>query len=381
MHRVTVLSLLLVLLAPATAIAIEDQASLIEPPLVADVAAVDVQALLRVAHVSKSYGGAYHDDATEELVILLANRDAVVEDVVNAAGHTAKIRYVDHTESELLAGAQELWESWPSLAPGVELESIAVDSSTNGLVIRVIDNGTGLQQKVGDIERTAGSPVRIEFVELSREVPCTSRDSCYSPYRAGIRIKQGSPAVATCSMGFHVVNASGNVEATTAGHCGFTGTSNWYHLGNGFIGNRYGSLYPAPGGSGFARDITLISMANGQGSDLIYADGNRRVYTWGIPYQGQSVCVSRGAANTITCGSVTNAIVIYTGDACQCQVIGVKSNLVASPGDSGSPVYERVTLQGVPKAVALGNISTADGKFVNLDDALEDWGGWSVYTP
>ena len=122
-------------------------------------------------------------------------------------------------------------------------------------------------------------------------------------------------------------------------------------------------------------------MANTQKSDLIYADDNRRVITSGIPYQGEPVCVSRGVANKITCGSVTYVIVIYTGDACQCQVIGVKSNLVASSGDSGSPVYERVSVQGAPKAVALGNLSTLDGKFVNLDDALEDWGGWHVYVP
>jgi hypothetical protein len=265
----------------------------------------------------------------------------------------------------------------------VKLESVAIDTVTNGLVVRVAPENIALiQSELGAIN-TSGITIAIEAAKPATDVVCTGRDNCYDPLRAGIRIRQGNPTQSNCTMGFHIMNpANGNVWATTAGHCGFKGSSSFFHDGYGWIGTRQDSLYPAPGGSGFARDIAKMSMVDSQACDLIYQDNNRKVIGWDIPYQGQSICRVGAASNNAACGHVTNPVVLYESETCGgCSTIGVGSDLVAGPGDSGGPVYERLSIQGAPKAIALGLMSTATGLFVNLDDALEDWGDWWVYTP
>lgn len=57
-----------------------------------------------------------------------------------------------------------------------------------------------------------------------------------------------------------------NERMTTAGHCGYSGSNNWYNRVIGKIGSELASLYEAEG-----QDIMYVSMADAQASQYIYA--------------------------------------------------------------------------------------------------------------
>jgi hypothetical protein len=381
--RVALIGIVLLLMAPGAASGAEpsdfwstDVGA--EATALSGTALGDRLAVLRVAEGSDRYSGAYVLD-DDSLVVLLTARDAEVESAVMGAGKAAQIRYVEFTQSELLAGATDLYEQWQSMAPSVMLDSVAVDTAANGLVLRVHEGGESYARSLTAMSKPGLPSVTIETVAPSTDSSCTSRDNCWGPFKAGDRIRQASPPIENCTMGFHVVH-NGDASATTAGHCGYVGTSSWYHDGYGLIGVRNGALVPASGG-GYARDIARISMNDANASNQIYGD-NARVIGFEVPLQGISVCASLAASNTIRCGTVTSAIVTYTGSTCGCLTLGVKSSITAIGGDSGSPIWEPVQVQGQPKAMAVGLISQTDGKFVNLKEALQAWGtGWSVWLP
>lgn len=63
--------------------------------------------------------------------------------------------------------------------------------------------------------------------------------------------------------------------------------------------------------------------------------------------------------------------------ACNCVQTGARSSgISSSPGDSGSPIYRIFN----NTYVAIGSLSTSNGYFAEIQDALNFWGGaWMVY--
>jgi hypothetical protein len=60
--------------------------------------------------------------------------------------------------------------------------------------------------------------------------------------KGGIVIRKGSTGGDRCTMGFHVV-AGSDVQFVTAGHCGYSGSNNWYHQSYGYVGSEQATLY------------------------------------------------------------------------------------------------------------------------------------------
>ena len=164
-------------------------------------------------------------------------------------------------------------------------------------------------------------------------------------------------------MAFHVVSNDGDIEFVTAGHCGYGGSNSWY-IKDGtsdgrLLGTEQKSLYTSGG-----QDIMRVQLPVDQKSHVIY--GESRVYggSGACPIAGQAACASRGTSNVVDCGTVRTTWTSWTSNTANIVVWGGDLNDVASnPGDSGSPVFDRLTadLWGT-----VGVLNTSGGMFAVL---------------
>ncbi len=180
------------------------------------------------------------------------------------------LRFVEaqYTEDTLKAALEALDTVWPEVQPGIPKLKAAVDSAGNRLVVTVSGSDAGRAAgRARDLSDRLGVPVGVAEGPPDRDVVCTDRDHCYSPYKAGDIIRAGSATSGnTCTMGFHIV-IGGDKQCLTAGHCGCIYTStNWYHTGNGLVGGENGTLV----GAATPVDIMKIQMPDTQASALVF---------------------------------------------------------------------------------------------------------------
>lgn len=299
-------------------------------------------------------------------------RDASIANQL-AGGLGVEVRQVDYSQSELEAAMAEAWEVWPYELDS--LVSVGVDVARNALLFGVNLADPRLPSIADEMSSLLGVPVRAVFENPDEETVCTGREYCFSPMEAGILVRKGSTtAPGICTMGFHVRSGS-NHYFLTSGHCGCDGSVYWYHKPYGYVGietqnlyNRF-ELYP--------QDAMSVSLSSSQVSDNVYPGyevGHAR-----NPYQGETVCASRGVANLIDCGTVTTVHSTWWGGTCGCTIYGSKtSGISADLGDSGSPVF---VVDGLPdnREVAVGVLATSGGSFARMQSVLDKM-GYSLYT-
>ncbi len=165
-------------------------------------------------------------------------------------------------------------------------------------------------------------------------------------------------------MAFHI-ELGPDEQFLTAGHCGYSGSNNWFHPGWGLIGSEQATLY---GPHGF--DAMRVQMSDSQDSSNIY--GSIKLVTSARDsIQGEGVCASLGFGNTWDCGTVVNAATSWTGDACGCLIFGADSdNIAVIYGDSGSPIVNNTA----GDKTAIGIMSRLDGKFAEVGTVLGAFG-------
>lgn len=224
----------------------------------------------------------------------------------------------------------------------------AIDEEANGLSVNVAPgSGTDPSALARDLSLAAGVGVTVHEVVAGGDASCTSRDSCYSPMKAGNKVRDGSIYGANwCTQGFLVVkNGTSDVEFLTAGHCAWDGVGSiWYHQAYGLLGAEDGTAY---GEDGY--DVMKVQFPDAQRSALIYGvSGSQQLTASRSPIQNEGVCFSGAKTNAIVCGTVTAATATWVSQTCGCNVWGGDTNLAPIPGDSGSPLYARVYITGGP---------------------------------
>ncbi len=316
-----------------------------------------------------TFAGAFFDhSARGELVILLTQNDAGVRGRINSLvpkGRATRVEIVPYTENQLRAALKAVWEEWKKVG-GPELYAVAVDTPANAVRVEVdAVNLDTAQELVAEVGPRVGVPLFAVPGVQAIETACTNRSNCSSPMKAGILIKQGTSSIAICTMGFHVIK-DGDTQFLTAGHCGYTLSSNsWYHDGYGTVGVEQATRY-YNGGS----DIMRVQMSDTQGSASLYSSAYP-VSAAQHPYTGMTVCADLGNSNVWSCGSVSASYISWTGAACNCTIYGGDTTISAAGGDSGSPI-----VSGTITNNAVGIMVTADGGFARVKDALDAWGGW-----
>jgi hypothetical protein len=210
----------------------------------------------------------------------------------------------------------------------------------------------GGRERLGDAlaparERQDGRPLAIapNAHPDDRDVSCTSRDHCVSPTEAGTRIyKSYVDNYNECTRAFHVVLTSGDVQFVTAGHCGYGGSNTWLikdGTSNGMvIGTEQASLYHSGG-----QDILRISLPVSQKSHHMYGDS--RVYggSGACPITGQAACASRGHSDVVDCGTVRTTWTSWYSNTANPDIVvwgGDMNDVSAIPGDSGSPIFDKL---------------------------------------
>ena len=332
-------------------------------------AAATREKLLPFAESLSNFAGAYFDhQANGELVILLTAADeAVLEEIHTLApeGRPTRVEFVQYTQAQLREAVPKAWEAWRA-AGAPEAYAISVDTPANAIRIDVApDNLEAADKFVERVSAAIGVPVFIGIGEQPEETVCTNRDNCYSPMRAGIAIRIGSITGARCTMAFHI-QVGTDEQFVTSGHCGYSGSNNWYHQGFGLIGSEQNTLYYAGG-----QDIMTVQISDSQDSSKVYNRTTEISASW-VPYTGEGVCASRGVSATIwVCGVVLDNTSSWIGGDCSCTVYGADSSISFSGGDSGSPIVDSVS-----QNVAIGVAATSGGHFAILADALIEWGYW-----
>ncbi|MGH2445108.1 MAG: hypothetical protein ACRDGD_03620 [Candidatus Limnocylindria bacterium] len=320
---------------------------------------------------SSNFAGIVVDQrANGSLTVRVADDDSVLaERILALAGpgpRTLQVRFVEHSFDELERAVSAVWERWPDLAPEASLISVSVDTAANGLRIGValadLPNALSLH-----LATRLGVPVTVEAASPSVDQVCNSRDNCYSPMKAGSRIRHGSLNGSICGMSFHI-SLNGDEQLLTAGHCGYTGSLAWYHQGCCKVGDVKASYYVHGG-----IDLQRIQMGDSHASDDVYA-GPYNITGSRYPSQGEAVCSSRSMSLGIDCGTIRDSYKSWTSSHCGCIVYGADhDNISTQPGDSGSPIYV-----GSTSAVAIGVHNTSAGDFARVQDAFPAWG--AVFT-
>ena len=326
-------------------------------------------ALLPAAEELPSFVDAYFDHSRGGLLVLqftsITPEERAALSKAAPGGPGVEIVTVEHNSAELYEAMMKVWELWPADSRKI-LVAVSVDPRINGLTLEVANDDFGVANSTaGTLASDLGMNVGVELTLPAAEVVCTSRTNCHTPLRGGVRIDATVSGVTRlCTMGFHV-RISGDDQFVSAGHCGHNAASaTWRHLGLGNIGVRTATQYAAGG-----RDIMRVQMSNSQDSSLLYS-GSINVTSDLDPYLGEPVCAYRGISSTVvSCGTITDNVTSWTGDACGCTVNGGDTSIGAVGGDSGSPIVDQNARQ-----VAIGLLNTSSGLFARVDDALNAWG-------
>lgn len=304
------------------------------------------------------------------MVVLLTERDQAVADEILARMPSSnlglRIVEVAYTEASLMEAVSRARNAWGRIALAIGLVSVGLDTMNNRLAVAVRSVDLPEAQSVAaKLEIELGVPVAVEAGEEDRDVDCTSRNNCHDPYKAGINIYKGAvDSVPECTMGFHI-RIGTDEQFVTAGHCGYTGSDEWFEPVLGRIGIELATLYAQNG-----QDIMRLSMFDAQASDDIYG-GSSDITGSGSPVLNETVCASKGTSNEVDCGTVSVLWMNWVSSVAGFTVWGGDTSGIANiiNGDSGSPLYRNVG----SSAVAPGVINTAGGLFARLDTSLDDW--------
>ena len=312
-----------------------------------------------------TYAASYFDSASDgELVVALTVVDQETVSRISAlmpAGSRG-IRFVQRevTDAELSSAINRVDELLAIYNPEVVASAVAVDTVNAQIVITVRPDDVA--RSVGAVEAMSKDlqvPMMVVGADFGRDTVCSTRDSCVSPIRVGIRLYKGViDTFNECTMAFVVYTSSLDLQFLTGGHCGYSGSNNWLHPGlpgSHIIGTDQATLYANNG-----YDLMRIQMPDAQASGLIYGEPSHPVSGYAYPIVGTPVCASRGKTNVISCGTITAHNTHWISDTANPDytVWGGDSNIPSSPGDSGSPLYSKPF---VGAAVAIGVLVHEDG--------------------
>jgi hypothetical protein len=278
-----------------------------------------------------------------------SHRDSDIAKVV-PAGAAFRTVTVDHSLQDLNDAADAIWRDREALRKqGVEIGHIAVDPSTNQVVVGLRRGDLGAEQ--ASLRAAYGSSIATVYSN-PETTGCTGRNTCPGPpLRAGI---SGAPKGSfQCSMAFLVQVGSGTtVNMLTAGHCARTLGVAWVHGDNNSwpLGTVKETCYPSCQYSDAAR---IGAMTTAQKSDRVYrtsTGGYSRVLDW-IGYlddhPGDFVCLSaRFGGDGFRCGTLQYKGRITYQDGTYFDNMRF-ADYAGQYGDSGGAVHGGYTSNGV----------------------------------
>jgi hypothetical protein len=308
------------------------------------------QGVVPYARSLANYAGAYLDQRGDGSLTVLLTSMAGADEILRLAPsgkRPVRVQLAKYSYSVLMDALLHIRDTWAGLYPNVELLNVAIESRENRLRAEVDESqmakvDANLTELVADL----GVPVHLAPGVEAVPATCYPRDNCYNPIKAATWINSDGSPSESCALGFWVSNHSGDEQFVTAGHCSGPAPSSvdcWYQrnaagTGYGFIGCQVAGLNWYYGGQ---YDMMIVYGPDSQATNMIYAEA-RRITSFAYPVTGDFVCASLTKSNTIDCGSVTDDFVSYTMNGYSFYG-GSYSGISIIGGDSGSPVYRRVS--------------------------------------
>ncbi len=261
-----------------------------------------------------------------------------------------EFREASHTYSELVASAHILAE-----ATTPRVHSVAVKVERNALELGLQD-AADLESVGVDARSLTDIPVLLKVEPTPEPDTCSSRNMCYSPMRAGIRVQNEGGSAGT--LGFGIWHNS-DKQWLVSGHLTPTGSGNYEHYI--FILGSTAENEFVSGGA----DVRAVYAPDSQVSDDIYLSAStvRDVKGTKHPSVGLSICLN--GISTVSCGQVVDNYFIYTLNGVS-NLLGAKGNYNSASGDSGGPIYQ---ISGTG-AYAVGAHSTSGKAFARMSDLL-----------
>ncbi len=271
-----------------------------------------------------------------------------------------RVTEVAVARSDLEAIASELEKSLLAQSPG---SFFLVPSETVGMVLIGYDEAREFTAAEVETIRAASTdhPDLIGLLPqngpMEEDVTCSFPDGneCTTPLRGGQMIQLTDELGETggrCTTGFIVRGNSSNVYTMTAGHCGFTGESWDYRIGNGanwtdvYLGDVHASYYLV------GADAAIIDSSQEYRSKVIdeRISGSLKYQTVtseaGYPVLYDSVCMTGAVATDTTCGVVTDSLITVTRSNGITYYL-TQANYCRGPGDSGGHVFRGTYAVGV----------------------------------
>jgi hypothetical protein len=332
---------------------------------------VATKVLPRVAQL-QGYAGAYFDQSRGgELVVMFTGPrpvdEAWIRVLVSSLSGSVRFRYVKTTQAALQTAAERAWSVASRLVPALRPEAIAADTDDNEVRIEVAPSDvSAFSENVPKIAEAIDAEVRVIGVHARHDTACSSREACYSPMKAGIRVRKGSTTGTACTMGFHVVY-NGDELFSTSGHCGYSGSNSWYHRDYGLVGAEYDTLYFQNG-----IDAMVVQMSDAQDSSLVYGLVDK-VVSARDSVAGEVVCMSLGITNGIDCGNVADDSLSWYSDTADPDILvwgADASGIDSDYGDSGSPVYG---IRSDGNLVAIGIQANINENFAEMGSVLSSF--------
>ena len=321
------------------------------------------------------------------VVNLAAGEDQKILQIVPDDRARQRIRLLPATKTldTLSAEARSLIADSKIHLPNIDVTASAVDPASGGLTVYV---APGSLMKARDlapaISRRLGSSVTVEERQRAVPTPCSSRNNCTGPIKAGVSTKlvQNSNNATVvdpyCTMGF-MVWAGGESRFLTSGHCTEPATQSWWH-GPVQLGQQQSTLYTAGSVDGVSgSDVKSVQFAGGwHHSNQVYRNTiNETLYVtgyWSIPDlpAGSTVCKS-GRSSYWTCGNTLHQITwwSYAPPNPTFSLIGNDSTIYQIGGDSGAPVVRLPYSDSIPqpganvRAIGINSASNLPGAQVS----------------
>lgn len=296
----------------------------------------------RLEHYSNGVFHVYHTSDSEGL--------AIKEDFLSSVLSGARVQFHSVTNSmrELIEARNAVWDIFDVSEKGAGgLHAAGIDMESNKLVVE-LDSNISEAERVSDDSlasrihsAVSGVSINVIYTEPSKDSVCYFPDDCVDPMMAGIEIARGSPDELYCSLGFMVEDGS-DTQALTAGHCGWSGSTDWYH--DGYGSSSFGSEIDDDAYFDIGRDGMLIQIPESQGSNdvALCPDWGCIQITGHLQnselYGGMPVSML-GKTSGLKSGTIKDTEYTWWGEACNCQQYGFKVSYTSVGGDSGAPVW------------------------------------------
>lgn len=298
----------------------------------------------RLAHTGNGVFHVYHTSDSDGT--------AVKADFQSSAPSGAAVQFhiVADSKKDLIAQRDQIWSGLAESDIGNGgLHAVGIDIANNRLVLE-------LDSSISEADRNSSSGLAsrlrsqvtevsftIIYTEIGTDSDCDNfPNDCANPMMGGIAIKKGSIQGPPCTLGFMVKDGS-DTQILTAGHCGWSGSTSWYH--NGYGSSSFGSEIDDDAYFDIGRDGMLIQIPESQGSnDVAVCAGH-----WGCVqitgYLQASELYGGMPVNTLgqvsghRTGTISDTDHTWWSGACNCQQYGVEATYSSANGDSGGPVW------------------------------------------